>query len=67
MDSDAGAARRRAALLDRRPWLAACCIGLLAYKPQFGVLIPVALPGGPDGGTPSRRAATVAALWLSAS
>jgi len=30
-------------LLDRRPWLAGVLIGLLAYKPQFGVLIPVAL------------------------
>jgi hypothetical protein len=25
--------------LDRRPWLAGALIGLLAYKPQFGVLI----------------------------
>ena len=30
-------------LLDRRPWLAGVLIGLLAYKPQFGVLIPIAL------------------------
>lgn len=30
-------------LLDRRPWLAGVLIGLLAYKPQFGLLIPVAL------------------------
>ena len=33
-------------LLDRRPWLAGVLIGLLAYKPQFGVLIPVALLAG---------------------
>src|ERR1700722_14711156 len=38
-------------LLDRRPWLAGVLIGLLAYKPQFGVLIPVALlAGGGWGG-----------------
>src|ERR1700758_636087 len=28
---------------DRRPWLAGVLIGLPAYKPQFGVMIPVAL------------------------
>ena len=32
--------------LDRRPWLAGVLIGCLAYKPQFGVLIPVALLAG---------------------
>ena len=32
-------------LLDRRPWLAGVLIGCLAYKPQFGVLIPIALSG----------------------
>jgi len=30
-------------LLDRRPWLAGVLFGLLAYKPQFGVLLPLAL------------------------
>ena len=30
-------------LLDRRPLLAGILIGLLAYKPQFGVLIPLVL------------------------
>jgi Glycosyltransferase family 87 len=33
-------------LLTRRPWLAGVLIGLLAYKPQFGVLIPLALVAG---------------------
>jgi hypothetical protein len=33
-------------LLDRRPWLAGVLIGLLTYKPQFGVLIPIALLAG---------------------
>ena len=32
--------------LDRRPALAGVLIGLLAYKPQFGVLIPIALLAG---------------------
>jgi alpha-1,2-mannosyltransferase len=26
-----------------RPWLAGLCIGLLAYKPQFGVVLPLVL------------------------
>jgi hypothetical protein len=30
-------------LLERRPWLSGILIGLLAYKPQFGVLFPLAL------------------------
>ncbi len=29
--------------LDRRPWLAGVLIGLLVYKPQFGLLIPLVL------------------------
>ncbi|MEM5312022.1 glycosyltransferase family 87 protein [Paraburkholderia sp. JHI869] len=29
--------------LDRRPWLAGICFGLLAIKPQLGLVIPVAL------------------------
>jgi alpha-1,2-mannosyltransferase len=29
--------------LDRKPWLAGALIALLAYKPQFGVLIPLVL------------------------
>ena len=30
-------------LLERRPVLAGICIGCLTYKPQFGILLPVAL------------------------
>jgi len=30
-------------LLDRRPWLTGLFIGLLAYKPHFGLLIPLVL------------------------
>src|SRR3954452_16454266 len=33
-------------LLDRRPWIAGVLIGALAYKPQFGALIPLALLAG---------------------
>jgi len=32
--------------LDSRPWLAGLLFGLLAYKPQFGVMIPLALAAG---------------------
>ena len=49
-------------LLDRRPWLAGVLIGALAYKPQFGVLIPVALLAGGRWSTIGAAAATVAAL-----
>jgi hypothetical protein len=48
--------------LDRRPWLAGVLIGLLAYKPQFGVLIPIALLAGGRWNTIAAAAATVAAL-----
>jgi len=30
-------------VIEKRPWLAGIMIGLLAYKPQFGILIPIAL------------------------
>lgn len=33
-------------LLDRRPVLAGGCLGLLIYKPQCGILIPIALIAG---------------------
>jgi hypothetical protein len=49
-------------LLDRRPWLAGVLIGLLAYKPQFGVMIPLALFAGGRWSTISAAAATVVAL-----
>ena len=48
--------------LDRRPWLAGVLIGCLAYKPQFGVLIPLALVAGGRWSTIGAAAATVAAL-----
>src|SRR6201991_4390788 len=49
-------------LLDRRPWLAGVLIGVLAYKPQFGVLIPIALLAGQRWNTIAAAAATVAVL-----
>lgn len=49
-------------LLDRRPWLAGVLIGGLAYKPQFGVLIPVALLAGGRWRTVGAAVATIAAL-----
>ena len=49
-------------LLDRRPWLAGVLIGVLAYKPQFGVLIPIALLAGQRWHTIAAAALTVAAL-----
>lgn len=49
-------------LLDRRPWLAGVLIGCLAYKPQFGVLIPVALLAGGRWSTIGSAVATIAAL-----
>jgi hypothetical protein len=49
-------------LLDRRPWLAGVLIGCLAYKPQFGVLIPIALLAGGRWRTIGAAAAAVAAL-----
>ena len=49
-------------LLDRRPWLAGVLIGVLAYKPQFGVLIPIALLAGQRWNTVIAAALTVAAL-----
>ena len=48
--------------LNRRPWLAGVLIGCLAYKPQFGVLIPIALLAGGRWRTIGAAIATVAAL-----
>jgi hypothetical protein len=49
-------------LLDRRPWLAGVLIGLLAYKPQFGALIPIALLAGARWRTIGAAVVTVAGL-----
>jgi alpha-1,2-mannosyltransferase len=48
--------------LTRRPWLAGILIGLLAYKPQFGILIPIALVAGGHWRTIGAAALTLAGL-----
>src|SRR5215470_2325677 len=52
------------AMLDRRPLLAGLLFGLLAYKPQFGLLIPLVLVATGRWRTFTAAAATVAALAL---
>jgi len=49
-------------ILDRRPWLAGVLIGALAYKPQFGVMIPLALLANQRWSTIATAAATIVAL-----
>ena len=49
-------------LLDRRPALAGLCLGLLSYKPQFGILIPLVLLATGRWTTILSAAATVIAL-----
>jgi len=51
-------------VLERRPALAGLLIGLMAYKPQFGVLVPVALLAAARWTTIATACATVAALGL---
>jgi glycosyl transferase family 87 len=55
-------------LLDRRPVLAGLLIGLLAYKPQLGLMIPIALVAAGRWRTIAAAVATVvvfvAAIWL---
>jgi alpha-1,2-mannosyltransferase len=48
--------------LEKRPWLAGILFGLLAYKPQFGVMIPLALAAG--GYCRSLAAAALTVLGL---
>jgi arabinofuranan 3-O-arabinosyltransferase len=51
-------------LLDRRPLLAGGLFGLLIYKPQFGLLIPVALIAGRRWRALTAAAATGGSLML---
>jgi len=51
-------------MLDRRPAVAGLLIGLMAYKPQFGVLVPLALLAGRRWTTIAAAGATVVALGL---
>lgn len=50
------------ALLDKRPVLAGICIGLLVYKPQFGLMIPLVLAATGRWRSFAAAAATVIAL-----
>jgi hypothetical protein len=52
------------ALLDRRPVLAGALLGLLAFKPQFALLVPVALLAARAWRAIGGAAATVALLLL---
>ena len=49
-------------LLDRRPWLAGVLVGLLIYKPQFGILIPIALLASGRWRTIGAAVTTIACL-----
>ena len=50
-------------MLDRRPLVAGMLFGLLAYKPQFGLMIPLALAAGGRWRRFAAAAATVALCW----
>ncbi len=49
-------------LLDRRPVMAGILFGLMAYKPQFGILIPLVLLAGKHWKTFAAATVTVLAL-----
>jgi alpha-1,2-mannosyltransferase len=50
--------------LPRRPLLAGVMFGLLAYKPQFGLMLPIALVAGGCWRTALAAAATVVAITI---
>jgi len=50
--------------LDKRPWLAGLCFGLLAFKPQFALVLPIALLVEQRWRTILGAAATALALSL---
>ncbi|MFN3853781.1 MAG: glycosyltransferase family 87 protein [Phreatobacter sp.] len=50
--------------LGRRPLLAGLCIGLLAYKPQFGLVLPVVMVLGGHWRAVAAAGATVVAMSL---
>jgi hypothetical protein len=52
------------ALLESQPLLAGCCLGLLTYKPQFGILFPFVLAAGGYWRAMAAAAASAAALAL---
>jgi hypothetical protein len=52
--------------LERRPWLAGILLGLLTYKPQFGVLFPLALLASRNWRALAGAAATGVAFAMAA-
>lgn len=54
------------ACIERRPILSGVCLGLLTYKPQFGLLFPLALVAGGQWRVILAAAATAAVLALAA-
>ena len=54
------------AILDRRPIVAGLLFGLLAYKPQFGLMIPLALAAGGYWRSFAAAVATIAFLAVAA-
>jgi alpha-1,2-mannosyltransferase len=54
------------AVLDRRPIVAGLLFGLLAYKPQFGLMVPLALAAGGYWRSFAAAAATAALLAVAA-
>ena len=54
------------ALTDRQPWLSGIFLGLLTYKPQFGILFPFALMASRNWRALVSAAATSVALGLTA-
>jgi hypothetical protein len=53
-------------LVERRPWLSGVFLGLLTYKPQFGVLFPLALLASRNWRALASAAATSLALAAAA-
>ena len=51
-------------ILDRRPLIAGILFGLMAYKPQFGLMIPIALAAGGYWRSFAAAAATAVLLTL---
>ncbi len=51
-------------MMPKRPWLAGVCVGLLIYKPQYGLMFPVALLAGRQWRAIAGAALTAAVLVI---
>ncbi len=51
-------------LMEDRPWLSGLCLGLLAYKPQFGILFPFVLLASGQWRVLASAGATVLAMMI---